>query len=453
MGEGARSEGPRGCHWPSANTGCYVWCVSTPTTPSGLLLAETDVEFRYNDAARTFPCKIYFDLKRTRTLLIEPLESVKAICADPGDGAFFLSISGVAKPVECSVASSTLRFGGKQPGTFVRLVPHRLNIEVDSPSPLVRVNAGVLNLGHYVFPTPGGMSAFTLFHEDWLFDFTPVTEVTTLYDPSIQDESYFFTHHVSLHKLGDALFSCSEAHHELDLLCTFLSFCHGHWVSTALVAGVDENGVVAMEEWGTRELSAWCETTNWLDQHHGTCMAELFPLFVRLIATSPEWKATIEHAIYWYIRADTGLIGPDGGCILLQAALERLAWHLLVRDRRSISDDGFAKLPAADQLRLLLSALSIPLALPAELADLQTLAKELNWVDGPQAFVEIRNRLVHPSKLRRQEQRLPYYEAFRLGKWYVELAILSTCGYGGVYSNRTRERRWIGKVEPVPWSS
>ncbi len=34
----------------------------------------------------------------------------------------------------------------------------------------------------------------------------------------------------------------------------------------------------------------------------------------------------------------------------------------LVKDRGSLSEDGFFKLPATDRLRLLLAALSVPLA-------------------------------------------------------------------------------------------
>jgi hypothetical protein len=206
-----------------------------------------------------------------------------------------------------------------------------------------------------------------------------------------------------------------------------------------------------MEEWGKRLVSGWADGSNWLDEHHGASIVELFPGFMRLVARSLEWEATIHRALYWYIRADTNLVGPDGGVILLQAALERLAWHVLVREHKSLSEVGFSRLPAADQLRLLLTALSVPLTLPPGLVDLQKAAKELNWSDGPQAFVEIRNLLVHPKSVR-QSKHLRYYDAYQLGKWYVELAVLSACGYKGVYSNRTKEHRWVGEVEPVPWA-
>ena len=106
-------------------------------------------------------------------------------------------------------------------------------------------------------------------------------------------------------------------------------------------------------------------------------MVELFPGFMKLMAASEDWKAAIHHGVYWYVRADTNLIGPDGACVLLQAALERLAWHVLVRERRSISEEGFSKLPAADQLRLLLSALSIPLSASSGLGGTPTTSERI----------------------------------------------------------------------------
>lgn len=427
--------------------------MSAAETPTGLLLSETKVEIQHAGKSRVFPCKIYFDLRINNSILIEPLESVDAIYDGIDEGSFWLSIPNVREPVQCYLTASSVRMGSRPLSVSVKLAPRLSLIEVDHASPLVRVNAGVLNLGHYWTGAPRGLSIFSLSHDDWVIDFTPVTDDTLQYSPSVQDDKYFFTHHICMRKGADMTFSCSEAHDKLRDLCTFLSFCHGHWVSSALTYGFNEHGNVGMEEWGNRQVSRWSIGSNWLDAHHGKCMVELFPGFMQLIAASPDCKAAIEHAVYWYVRADTNLIGPDGACVLLQAALERFAWHVLVRERRSLSEDGFSKLPAADQLRLLLAALSIPLPLPPGLVELQRCAKDLNWVDGPQAFVEIRNRIVHPPKRAQQAKGLPYYDAYRLAKWYLELVILSSCRYAGDYANQTLEHRWVGEVERVPWAS
>src|ERR1700686_2583666 len=108
-----------------------------------------------------------------------------------------------------------------------------------------------------------------------------------------------------------------------------------------------------MEDWGSRMLDARREPKNWLDRDHGDAMIEVFPGFWRLME-DPVWRNAVRTAVYWYVRADTNHVGPDGAIILMQAALERLAWHVLVQQHRVVSEEVFSrKLPTADRIRLL----------------------------------------------------------------------------------------------------
>ena len=180
-------------------------------------------------------------------------------------------------------------------------------------------------------------------------------------------------------------------------------------------------------------------------------MVDAFPGFAKRMQ-DPEWNDAIRTAVYWYVRADTTHVGSDGAIILLQAALERLAWHVIVRHRHVISEGGFSRLVAADRLRLLLDAASIPPCFPTGLTQLKATAKAFGWVDAPEAFVRVRNALVHPPKVAKSKKQVPFYEAFQLGKWYVELVLLRAFGYNGEYSNRTKRVRWVGEVQAVPWA-
>lgn len=207
----------------------------------------------------------------------------------------------------------------------------------------------------------------------------------------------------------------------------------------ALMGGLDENGEMALEQWGTGRVSSWREPSGWFDAHHGSCIGELFERFWQTLQQET-WLDAISHVVYWFARAETNNVGRDGACILLQAALERLAWHVVVREQNAISEKGFRNLTAADQLRRMLNLLSIPTIIPPELAKLQALGKSTN-LDGPGVFTFIRNRLTHPPRVSAKKDRLPYYEAYCLAQWYVELAILSACGYSRVYGNRTILRR------------
>ena len=417
----------------------------------GLTLAQCVLHLERAKHVGEYPCRVSFDLNRTDELIIEPQVPVaRELLSLGGADSFLVSGAHISEPVECFLNSTSHDDKGD---LWIKLVPKRSPIFVDHSRGLIRVTAGVINLGHYLHRKGFTVRQFSLKDDQWVVDFTPAVEPVLVYPPKIQTKEYCFTHQLELRKTDGSLFSAAEARDQLSLLCRFLSFCHGYWVSTALTCGIAADGTVAMEEWGLRQVSPWHRGMNWLDEHTGDCMVELYPLFIAR-TRDQEWRETIEQAIYWNHRSESTFVGPDGGCVLVQTILERLAWQLLVIDKKSLSEDGFARLPAADQLRLMLSASSIPLEIPSSLAELRKLAKDLNWCDGPQAFVAVRNRIVHPPKKGGQQGRTwPFYEAYLLGKWYVDLAILSTCGYMGRHANRTRIHRWVGEVEPVPWAS
>jgi hypothetical protein len=145
------------------------------------------------------------------------------------------------------------------------------------------------------------------------------------------------------------------------------------------------------------------------------------------------WRELVQKSIHWYVETKKQAGGVNGVTVLQQAALERLAWVLLVEDKRSLSQNGFQKLAAADQVRLLLSSLGIDLKLPTDLINLTQLANQQNWVDGPQAITEIRNATVHPNPKNRHKgggaSEKIRTEAWSVGLEYLELALLKLFGY------------------------
>lgn len=416
---------------------------------SGLLFAEGKYQVRRGDRTASCSCRITFDLGRDGTLHIDCLDPLPLEFQNEDHKPFFVELPYVQQPVECFAVRSRTQFG-EQSGFFVSLMARHSLVTVDHGRGLSRVNAAIANLGHYIIRMPSN-THFVLEADNWKFNFTAVSELTFLYPQTGQSEDYFFTHHLVLERSDGAEFCASDAEEQLEIISLFLSFCHEHWVSPTLVAGVDKSGVVSMEQWGTRMLSKWSRGQNWLDEHHGSAMLDVFPGFVQRLR-DPFWKEIIRRTLYWYVRANTAHVGPDGAVILLQAALETLSWHVLVRDRHALSEAGFTRLTAADQLRLLLNVATISTEIPKSLTELALAAKKAQWADGPEAFVGIRNRLVHPPKKASSNSKLPYYEAYQLGKWYLELALLRNFEYKGPYSNRTKQSRYVGDVEPVPWA-
>lgn len=109
---------------------------------------------------------------------------------------------------------------------------------------------------------------------------------------------------------------------------------------------------------------------------------------------------------------------------------------------------------AEEKLRQLLTWAGIPVSIPTELPDLTTFASASNWNTGPHALAGFRNMLVHPRDRTRTIFEMPIsakLDLQQLAFWYVELVLLRFIGYRGDYVNRQRAR-WVGEVEPVPWS-
>jgi len=157
--------------------------------------------------------------------------------------------------------------------------------------------------------------------------------------------------------------------------------------------------------------------------------------------------------IYWYARSNnTSGSGIDTGIILTQTAIERLAYEYTVNDKKMIEQNGFKNdLKASDKFRLLFANLDIPLTIPPNLLKIQVVAKKLKHIDSPHFLTELRNAMVHPGHKKHKEFNGLYFDAWRLGMWYLELAILNLCNYECTYTNRLQDGRMVGQVEDVPW--
>ncbi len=306
----------------------------------------------------------------------------------------------------------------------------------------------IVNFSQYWMGSPK-RNSFELKSCGWAACFIPISEETLVMPTSMQSDNYRVTYQVEFSREDNSVFTVAAAQEFLEHLSIFLSFCQGQWVATSLTSATDADGALALEQWGTGRVSSWREPSGWLDEHHGECIVQLYDKFCAKLMDS-SWNRTLSAVVYWLARADTNTAGTDGACILLQTSLERIAWHILVIDRKILSKRLFETLSAADQIRHMLKELSIPAAIPEGLDGLKALAGP-NGLDGPGVFTLIRNRLVHPPKTEGSKS-LPYYEAYCLAKWYVELSVLSVCGYLGQYSNCTLRNRWKGQVECVPWA-
>lgn len=267
-----------------------------------------------------------------------------------------------------------------------------------------------------------------------------------------QTGGYVITHVGEIKREDCTDFSSQDLESVLEFLTYLFAFSFGRWSSPCLTVGfdVDENRVD--EERGLRrcEAGAWNGGKSWFDANHAELIFDLLPGFWCLWSDET-WKRSLKDAIYWYTeanRAGAG-IGVDSALLFTQAALELLSWTSCVLDRGMVSPKAFSpnKLSASDKLRLLVSSLNIPLAIPLSLKSLHSKAGS-KWEDSMHAITDLRNSLVHPGK----EKKVPegaYYDAWRLSMWYIELLLLRLCTYSGKYANRLSQR-FAGQVESVP---
>ena len=231
----------------------------------------------------------------------------------------------------------------------------------------------------------------------------------------------------------------------------FFSFSQGAFCPPVMPVGYDTN-----------EKRVWAlglsphhpdSSMSWFDPHHSEQLALLFPNFMSRLEDE-RWRETFHTVIYWYARSNnTSGSGIDTGIILTQIAIERLAYEYSLDSQMRDGPNTFSELKyASDKLRYLFSHLDIPQEIPHNFIKIRELAAQEGFIDAPHFFTVLRNSMVHPDNKRRNLFTGFYPDAWRLGMWYLELALLRLCNYDGTYANRLTDEHWVGEVEDLPWT-
>ena len=285
--------------------------------------------------------------------------------------------------------------------------------------------------------------------QGWSITIVPLVNTSCTMDILKESGGYGLTHVCLISRNGGQCFAFQKLQEVLVMLHHFLSFARGAWAAPLLSVGYDTEDRVVCEEWGARHCTPWRESLSWFDRMHGMLLAEVFPGFCARWE-EPFWRKVCMEAVYWYIRSNT-MPESDAGIVLNQIALESLSWAYCVETEHIVSRDGFNRLRAADQIRMLLSSLRIPTDIPETLTSTVARAKGLNWVDAPQVLAEVRNSLVHPKRAGAEDFHDVYYELKQLGLSFLELSLLRLCDYYGKYATRLVAGRYEGVVGDVPW--
>jgi hypothetical protein len=448
-----------------------IYWQDAPSQP--IELCKHPVELTWGGKVRNFECNVQLRLSPKARLTFEVVESdefpvnrfevlVQTIAAsdDTWDGKLKLIERGVQFE---ALYAGTGRFG---------LWTFRPRISVvTATKPTREIQSAIVHLFNFpeFFDFDGGNDYFLgdenggcrcgralLNADSWRIEIA-ATDMTDEQTKGLAENGGFaITHMVKIEREDESTFSSEALENLLHCLHQFLSFALGRWAGLAFPIGFDEAGNRVFEQWGLPMTAdgRWSGGLSWFDSHHGSVLSEVFPGFCKLWSDEA-WRSTVQECLYWYVAANdrgTG-IGVDTGLILTQTAFERLAWSYCVKFRKMVSPAAFkpGKLTAADKLRLLVSALGVPLVIPPNLPALAKGRGNCQWEDSLHAITEIRNSIVHPDS-KTSTSHEEYIEAWKLSLWLLELCLLRLCDHNGRYGNRLSQR-WAGQTEPVPWNT
>lgn len=228
-----------------------------------------------------------------------------------------------------------------------------------------------------------------------------------------------------------------------------VSFLRGNWCTAAVMTGkkgarrtwfawsvghtdplvLRPSSPVTIERLDSDRRVSSHESMTWDPSRDMNVLERFLPRFIALWADK-SWQPTLRLAIS--LRLHAAAHPPETGIVVAQQALEQLAWTVLVAGSDRLSRDGFERLPASDRLRLALTAQNIPITIAPRLRDP---AARASYQDGPHAITDIRNSLVHPSKVTRIQdfigKDLETWRRFALE--YIDLMLLRLTDYAGPY--------------------
>ena len=281
------------------------------------------------------------------------------------------------------------------------------------------------------------VGAIRLQADPWVVDITAAPNLSEVKSELNATGGYGVTHTGTVRRADGVEFTVADVERLLHGLSLFLSFARGAYCGLTLVKGKSRDGHAAWERWGADRVTGWFSPPSWFDRNHSHVLANVFPGFWRRYQASEEELRTV---VSLYLDSNLGRshgVGLDGGLILTQAALERLAHNVGgkrtgKRIAKALMENGISK-----------KALCVP---PDSCPDLARLRAEHDWKHGPHALVEIRNTVVHPNQKYGRISARAYYEAWNLGQWYLELMLLSRFEASGEYGNRLSQK-WVGEVE------
>ena len=300
-------------------------------------------------------------------------------------------------------------------------------------------------------------STARLGHDGWQVDLVAVPDSADVYKGLKSSGGYQFTHVGRLTKVDGSAFTADRAGTILGLLTAFFTFARGAACSIPIRWGRGTTGEVAWRQFGSPVVDRWTRgRISWFDERHGALLTKVFDAFCQM-SNDRALSESFALALHWYRHCNMRSSGMEGSLVLGMAALDLLSALIVAGRNRTMSEAKHDKLCAAKKLSVLLQALNVPAGIPPRFKALTTFAENNGKSRSCEALVALRHGFVHSTEARRKvvfgaDGRAATFDAWWLSLWYQELALLHLLGHQGSYANRTIEERWVGQIEPVPWS-
>lgn len=249
-------------------------------------------------------------------------------------------------------------------------------------------------------------------------------------------------------KKGDISFKeIQELRHTFSV---FLSFLNGRRCTPLLLQGVHDNEI-KWTDFTTYRTEPFKTVVSWLPMLPKDGLNELWCNFTNLWKNEND-KDFLEFIVHWYLEANGNSAKIEGSIIIAQVALELIYnWLIIEKKKLIIGKDG-ENISAANKIRLLLSHIKLEIHTPNAQINLKKFIKDNNEiVDSVDAFVSIRNALVHSQVEKRKKLTKispeVQIEALQLSIKYIEHSILSILDYKGKYYDRCSGKLYEGEGE------
>jgi hypothetical protein len=228
---------------------------------------------------------------------------------------------------------------------------------------------------------------------------------------------FALTHAGRLCRSDGATFNAEAALEAVESIAQLLSFGRSGACWPFEMVGLDAAQRVVWRTYDRPNVAPWRSELRWFAPEDPAGLGRVFE-GMRRRWHDPQQRDVLKRAIY--LLGDASTRGVEPGLIIAQAVLELMAWEVVVNESRAVSGSGFGTLTAADQMRLLLTSLAIPTAIPPNLTDLVAYAKANACSDGPEVLTNIRNRWAHPPRKGQLRSVGPeQVGAWQLALWYA----------------------------------